>query len=459
MRFNFRHALLMSASVALMTSAHPSFAADSTDAQIKKLQAQLQTLQNEITQLQTDQKTTKTEVATVEEAQKTPSTVGTGSFPGSFKIPGTETSVKIGGYVKLDAIEDAGSSYGASYAKFYGIPLNNDPKAQQSAQTTLNAQQTRVNFETRTPTSLGELKTFVEGDFYGADGANANTNGYGFELRHAYGALGSTANGQLLAGQTWSNFQDVPAMAESLDYVGAAGNIFVRQAQVRYTRDVGAVQLSGSVEAPIGSGTSTQKAITTTGGATQNGRGVIPDFVVRGDYKYDGNNYTSLRFLANQINVDHTSGTSSYTNTKGGWGVALSGVQTTFDKDNVNYNFVTGKGTGRYILDINAAGNYYNTTTNQLDLQAYYASTIGYQHFWSSQFRSNLFGGFVRNVNDTTYSGTAVNKYVASAHANLIWQPATAYKVGLEYMRGYRKVENGEEGNLNRVQASFIYGF
>src|SRR5690606_40103795 len=39
-----------------------------------------------------------------------------------------------------------------------------------------------------------------------------------------------------LAGQAWSNFQDVAALPEAVDFVGPTeGTIFVRQAQLRYT--------------------------------------------------------------------------------------------------------------------------------------------------------------------------------------------------------------------------------
>jgi hypothetical protein len=386
-----------------------------------------------------------------------------GSFPGSFKIPGTETSVKIGGYIKLDAIEDIGSGYGANYAKFYAIPLNNSPQAQQSAQTTLGAQQSRINLETRTATSLGEVKTFVEGDFYGSNAANANTSGYGFEVRHAYGTLGSSASetGQILAGQTWSNFMDTAAMPETMDYIGPAGTIFVRQAQLRYAHDLGPVTLSGSIEAPLGNqSTATQTAVTySNGSTTDSAHGKLPDAVIRADYKYTDDGYVSLRGLGSQMNIDRSVGATNNTASEYGYGIALSGKQGFLAKDAVIYDFVYGKGTGRYVYDVGASGNYYNTTNNFFDEQRYYAGTVGVQHIWSDQFRSNLFGGAIRNINDTQYSGLTANKYVASGHVNLIWQPVPAYKVGLEYMHGYRKIENGEEGQLNRMEGSFIFGF
>ncbi len=56
-------------------------------------------------------------------------------------------------------------------------------------------------------------------------------------------------------------------------------------------------------------------------------------------------------------------------------------------------------------------------------------------------------------------TGLAVNKEVMSGHVNLIWSPTPNYRVGMEYMHGYRKQESGVDGDLNRVQASFMYLF
>src|SRR6266849_10069986 len=46
----------------------------------------------------------------------------------------------------------------------------------------------------------GNMTTFIEGDFFGADGNETVTNSNGFRIRHAYGTLGN-----FLAGQYWTN--------------------------------------------------------------------------------------------------------------------------------------------------------------------------------------------------------------------------------------------------------------
>jgi hypothetical protein len=100
----------------------------------------------------------------------------------------------------------------------------------------------RPTIETRTPTSWGEVKTYIEFDFQGtggaalAGGATAATaccvNGEIPRLRQAYGTFGP-----LLIGQALSLFSDVDAWADGLDpadpgWMGVGTN---RQPQIRYT--------------------------------------------------------------------------------------------------------------------------------------------------------------------------------------------------------------------------------
>lgn len=439
------------------------FAAENAggDDDIASLRAEIARLSKQVSKLETKQKQTAAQVS--EQNQKiaevaTPAAEGKADDKtpaGFFHVPGTDTALKVGGYVKLDAMLSS-NGYTSPFARFFAIPLDHSPTDQQSMATSFSAQQSRLNFETRTQTGWGEVKTFIEGDFYGSNAGSGNTNGYGFQLRHAYGSLGP-----LLVGQTWSNYMDVDAASESLDYLGAVGRVFVRQAQIRYTHDFGPVKASASVEAALGndSNFTPNSGISGVGGAAVSTHSSMPDFTLRGDYKYSDTGYVSLRGLFTQLNADRTVGVDNHTDTEYGYSVGVSGKQGVFDKDSINYDINYGEGTGRYIFDIGSAGNYFNTTTGDLETQDFFAATLGYRHVWSDKFYSNFFGGYVRNYNDTAFSGASANKYVASGHANLFYQPAKAFKVGVEYMHGYRVIQNGQDGDLDRVETSFIYNF
>jgi len=219
-------------------------------------------------------------------AQATPGVpVGGGSFPRSFLIPGTDTSIRVGGFIDLTGLyfgqgANSGNPGTPSSNSGQNGNLNTLPigqmfvpgignVAQQANHSRGNAvfewspQQTRWNIETRTPTAWGEARTFIESDF--STGCNnfscqtvqqAGGNSLIPRLRFAYGTLGG-----FLGGQAISNFSDADADTESMEFGGSMGSTGgMRIPQVRYTLagpfgsawSVSAENPTVSVETPAG---------------------------------------------------------------------------------------------------------------------------------------------------------------------------------------------------------------
>jgi hypothetical protein len=207
-----------------------------------------------------------------------------GSFPRSFLIPGTDTSIRVGGFVDLGAnyfLQGANtnnpgtpSSNTGQNGNLNGVPVGQQfvPGLGSVAQQTnhsrgngkfeFSPQQTRLNVETRTPTAWGESRTFLEFDFAGSNNFSTQTaqqaggDSLVPRLRFAYGTLGG-----FLGGQAISNFSDSDADTESLSFGGAMGSTGgQRIPQVRYTLagpygsawSVSAEQPIVSVETPAG---------------------------------------------------------------------------------------------------------------------------------------------------------------------------------------------------------------
>src|SRR4029453_5139817 len=85
--------------------------------------------------------------------------------------------------------------------------------------------QTRLFMKTQTPTDRwSDLVTYIEIDFFGTDGTEPR-------LRHAYGQIGDKF--QILAGQTWTAFQDATIFPGTLDLQGPPGLINTRRPQIR----------------------------------------------------------------------------------------------------------------------------------------------------------------------------------------------------------------------------------
>jgi hypothetical protein len=198
-----------------------------------------------------------------------------GSFPRSFLIPGTDTSIRIGGTANevLDYWFQGGSTngnpttdLGANGQALFG-PLNFKSTTiapgfptfrQRVAQPTsvgsvggfnnivANARgngifsqsqlQSDFQVETRTPTAYGEARSFMQFDFAGCDNFSCNNVEQVAtpiipRVKYFYGTLGG-----FLAGQANSNFSDNDAGPETIDFGGDVGQAGpVRTAQVRYT--------------------------------------------------------------------------------------------------------------------------------------------------------------------------------------------------------------------------------
>ncbi|HXE47540.1 MAG TPA: hypothetical protein VN663_04165, partial [Ramlibacter sp.] len=73
---------------------------------LSDLKVQVQQMQEQIQQMQAKQEQAAKDSAAAVAKADVATKDATGSFPGSFKIPGTNTSMKFGGYVKADFIHD-----------------------------------------------------------------------------------------------------------------------------------------------------------------------------------------------------------------------------------------------------------------------------------------------------------------------------------------------------------------
>ena len=140
------------------------------------------------------------------------------------------------------------------------IPVQQSDTNDNAAQSSITADQSRLNFDYRDATEAGILRAFIEGDFTG--------DGNAFRLRHAFGQWG-----RILAGQTWSTFVDTNATPEGVDFEGLNGRINVRQSQVRFSPRIGEdFQALLALEDP--------------NPQLQNGSGVtrLPDIVLAGSF-------------------------------------------------------------------------------------------------------------------------------------------------------------------------------
>lgn len=400
-----------------------------------------------------------------------------GDIPNSFRLPGTETSLRIYGFAELNLVHEFkadNSSCDYSLCLMYA-PLRGSNLDARRDGTFLTARTSRFGFDAATPSPFGVIGIKIEGDFNNdprtgnaaVNGSVGNiftqqsTNSYNFRLRHAYGQFGG-----LLIGQTWSTFFDVDNSPETVDFNGPIGSTFIRQPMIRYsfaTKDNGT--FTGAIENPVsyvfdnsGSGTPT------TAGFSK-----VPDIVGRWDKSFPWGNL-SVRGVAQELLIkDRDAGLNS---SAVGYGFGISGIYKVTSDDVINFAYTVGTGIGRYFNYVEGA--VFDPINNTILRERVSGVVLGYQHKASPSLRYNTVIGYQRtsdnaftrfamnpdNKLDSTALGNfALNRSLLQAHVGLIWNPVKNVDFGGEYIYGRRRTLLGEKGDVGRIDLSAKYFF
>ena len=242
--------------------------------------------------------------------------------PGWWEIPKTTVRMKIGGYVKFDLIHDFDPIGSPDYFDVSTIPTDGS----KGETTHMHAKESRVFLDFRSPSKVGELRAYVEGDFYGTSGA--------FRLRHAFVEIN---NGKWLAGQWWSNFMDETIIPPTLDFEKPAAYAFARHAMFRWKQSLSADSyLAIAVEEP-----NTRAQTPTEPGKFES---PLPDLTAR--YRITKKwGHVQLSAFAAQLHYRFSAGGSDKVSLFGG---NLSGQLNFLKKDKLIYQVVYGPGVGRF---------------------------------------------------------------------------------------------------------------
>jgi len=434
------------------------------EARVSQLEAQVQMLlqsqqqqQGQITQAQSQ----ITEVQTAQAAATPPAPAKPGAPAPIQKTAisagaGPNTRFTYGGFIKLDAsvtsTNDGDIADGTVGRMFYvpkTIPVGGGATREGGADTDMGAQFSRFWFQTDTDLDGGsKLKSYLEFDLFGGGstafmGNELATNTYGLTVRQAYVQWNNW-----LAGQAWTNFQDTAALPDTVDFLGPTeGTVFVRQAQIRYTKG----PWSFSMENP-------ETAITPYNGnmaQIQSDDGAMPDFTFRYNPKGEWGHF-SVAGLVRQLKYQN--GPAHISSDKMAWGLSLSGKWNLGANDDLRYMVSGGDGTGRYIglaLNNDAALD----PDGDLENISVISGFAGWRHVFSPKLRGNVFYSRAQYDNPTEYTGLGITKAAQSAHINLIYTPLPKLDLGAEYIWGQRELENGDRGDLNRLQTHVKYTF
>jgi hypothetical protein len=509
----------MATAVSLLT-ALPGARAD----ELADLKANQQILQQELNKLQIEQQAAATAAPLPPGA---PSLAG--SFPRSFLIPGTNTSIRIGGYVALDIADyvtgggnnnNATQPAGTGSALVAGIPLKLpnppgvaapifNPSSRSHNWVQLQASESRLFVNTRTPTAWGEATTVLQMDFWGCtasgpacSGLDKATNPDLPRLRLAYGTLGGFE-----AGQNWVPGNDLEASPTILDFYGSVGTWgFARAPQIGYKFPL-------PVAGPLGGSTlgvyavSPQTEMATPVGGIESDDQSAASSPALGDLavnptKYDLPDFAGVWNLERpwghfQLHgvVTHPVVDDGHLINRSFWGYG-GGVSGTFKffpvlypRDQLGFNAYGGKGIGHWggpntgndtegthelISNFGGPGLYGSvggpTTAAaaaliRIQKVPMWGAEANYSHWWARQWESNVdFSVFEEDLSTVLLAPVSAanqqfNHRLYVGHLNLLYFPVSFVRVGLEYTYDHRQTIWHQSASANVVMGEFRVQF
>jgi uncharacterized coiled-coil protein SlyX len=387
----------------------------------------------------------ETEVKKLPEAEDV---VSVGEFPGSFRIPGTDAALKLGGQVRVTAVESLDAIGTDDRFVTSSIPVAGSDAAGKGARTTLAANASRFNFDFRTPTGVGAMRAFIEVGF------DVKSNAV---LRHAFGQWD-----HWILGQTWSTFSDPEAEPFGIDNEGLNAISLFRQPQIRYTTNFSDIYtFAASIENPA-------PDVTNASGVN-----LIPDFVLRARWNPQKGHgavpvlgqlgHVQVALLIRQIRAASDLN-SNQTASQGGAGFGLSGRLRPgwwAETDDVKFSLYGGVGIGRYITDLRAAGGqdaYFDLATGEMTALAVTAAYVGYEHAWSKELRSTATIGWVW-VNVLDNQPDDALKYTRRFSLNLAWSPISRLDLVAEFLTGTRVNKDLQSGTATQIQLGSRFRF
>jgi Porin subfamily len=381
---------------------------------------------------------------------------GAGSFPQSFLVPGTNTSLAIYGAVKVSFTSNWGSQHvtdtspsgiGNTAFAINGLALggpgaaggNSVNNQEHAIHGGLRGQvkSTQIFFETRTPSDLGEVKTVVMMDFgalglqssYVGKTTSTSTPGSGAgnnempRIQFAYGTLGPWLVGQYIS--AWADpLQFNPDIGDQ-SQIGPLQTRNIRRPQIRYTYLAGnGLSLSASIETNtytnlVGISTTTVVPVaedsTDAGGITN-----YPSFNAGVAWSQPwGHLMTRVGIAENEMRSTtgrSIAGNSNVNMKKLGWAIEGGAMINTWGHDQLRGLVVYAAGADTFLTDM-GDNAYVDGVTGSMDQIKELAFNTSYKHVFSPHWRATAqFGiGFFNKPSNVSDAANTLTNVAAGA--------------------------------------------
>ncbi len=346
----------------------------------------------------------------------------TAEGPGFYYIPGTDTCLKVGGYLYAEGYYNTYSNYPLSNDKTYSISTGG------------------LILDARTATDYGTLRSFMEARFRWrtADPWSAGPNQAEVDLRQAFIQFGGFTFGHLES--FFSYYANANVLGTDPATIGDDTKINLIAYTAQFANGFSAtlsLEDAGFRAAGVSSfDPSLPDTLDNYQAGTQ-----VPEIVanLRNDGKWGT---LQLSGALHQVRSLDLFNTLNATDT---WGYALqAGVMFNLpalaEGDTLYLQTAYTNGATSYLGLINPSGAFAApdafVTGSGLSLVSGWNVTAQYLHNWSSTWNSAFFGGYAEwnmsnAVAQTTYGATGGRN--ANVGANLVWTPVANLIIGVQY--------------------------
>lgn len=365
-------------------------------------------------------------------------------FPKSWPLFGSKARMAIGGYARLDYIQDFDGGYDRFQYEIQNVPIKGDDRPQQSGYMNMHARESRLNVDVRSITETGmPIRVFFEMDFYNLDRGPFNQTP---RLRHFYGVLG-----RLLIGRTWGTQSDLFAVPSTVDFAAGDALTGTRRAQIRFedkiNKDFNYAFALEMLEFPGIDGNNFD------GQASM----LLPLLVGRLTKMTASGGRMFLGASAFQLRWDGQS--TGPDDTAFGWGLSFSGREYFGKKHYFRWMASYGNGWGSNIVaTVGTTSSAIITPDGKLETMPAWNLGTGVALNISPVLVANINTGWF-GLDPSDYRSEDKIKLGGSGHVNLIWSPYKSVNMGVEFMTLYRENGNGESGVGNRLQMMIKYLF
>lgn len=338
-------------------------------------------------------------------------------------LPAPIMEVTVSGYVKADFIVDFHNDLGP-FASTGAVAIG----AGDVEHVQFHARESRIRVKSRSDTAIGQLRTLIEVDFFGANGNELISNSHGMRLRHAWGEWDITPQTTLGFGQFWTIWFPIGFAPAKLDFTSPAGAHFQRAAQFRVTHRSGPWTLWFSANNP-------ETDLRTAGGvllADSIGSPVVadkaPDLLAAIQYAAGGHAF-KLSGVGRFLSIDSDAGAGG-SDTEFGGGIQANLRIALTSAFKIYATGIWGDGIGRYLLhNVGGAGTL-NAAGTDINTNEAWGAQIGFSAKLSPAWTLTGQGGYYENTDAVTVPGVLEEAY--SGHLTLLWQPVSKFRLGIE---------------------------